>query len=240
MIAMRLRVLAGTVFVLAILCLFVAPASLAGKSAREVAIPLPAAGELTVPVVVARAAPNAHAASILVLHQFRSDFRQQEVLALGATHSADGQLWYRLSLPMRPNNTMGWVVARQVVLHHVSNRILINIALRKLEVLRGNHALYTTTVAVGAPGMETPTGEYYVQVRFHPTDTFLGVFAFETSAYSKLSDWPGGGVVGIHGTSAPQLLGQAVSHGCVRMSNEAALVLKRLVPVGTPITIIQG
>jgi lipoprotein-anchoring transpeptidase ErfK/SrfK len=88
--------------------------------------------------------------------------------------------------------------------------------------------------------METPTGHYYVQVRFHPDDTFLGVFAFETSAYSKLSEWPGGGVVGIHGTSAPQLLGQAVSHGCVRMSNEAALVLKRLVPLGTPITIVQG
>jgi hypothetical protein len=201
---------------------------------------LPAAGDLTVPVVVARTAPNAHAPRVLVLHQFRSDFRPQEVLALGATHSTNGQLWYRLSLPMRPNNTMGWVSARQVELHHVSNRILINIAERKLQVLHGNNVLYTTTVAVGAPGMETPTGHYYVQVRFHPDDTFLGVFAFETSAYSKLTEWPGGGVVGIHGTSAPQLLGQAVSHGCVRMSNEAALVLKRLVPLGTPITIVQG
>ena len=236
---MRGRLLVGSMFVLA-LCFSVAPGSLAGKSARAVATPLPAAGELTVPIAVARAAPNAHAARVLVLHQFRPDFRQQEVLALGATHSADGQLWYRLSLPMRPNNTMGWVDARQVALHHISNRILINIAMRRLQVLRGTHVLYTTTVAVGAPGMETPTGQYYVQVRFHPDNTFLGVFAFETSAYSKLTEWPGGGVVGIHGTSAPQLLGQAVSHGCVRMSNEAALVLERLVPLGTPITIVQG
>jgi lipoprotein-anchoring transpeptidase ErfK/SrfK len=35
----------------------------------------------------------------------------------------------------------------------------------------------------------------------------------------------------------PQLLGQAVSHGCVRMSNEAASFLRRYVPVGTPIKI---
>jgi hypothetical protein len=238
--AVRCRPLVGATFLLATLCLFVAPGALAGKSAREVAIPLPAAGELTVPVVVARTAPSVHASRVLVLHQFRTDFRQQEILALGATHTADGQLWYRLSLPMRPNNTTGWVSARQVSLHHVSNRILINIAERKMQVLHGNHVLYATTVAVGAPGMETPTGHYYVQVRFHPDDAFLGVFAFETSAYSKLTEWPGGGVVGIHGTSAPQLLGQAVSHGCVRMSNDAAIVLKRLVPLGTPITIVQG
>jgi len=66
---------------------------------------------------------------------------------------------------------------------------------------------------------------------------FLGSFAFETSAYSKLSDWPGGGVVGLHGTLQPWLLGQAVSHGCVRLSNATANFLRSRVPVGTPIRI---
>jgi lipoprotein-anchoring transpeptidase ErfK/SrfK len=236
MTAMNCRALSASVFLLTTLC--IAPSALAGKSAREVSIPLPAAGDLKVPVVVARTAPNAHAPRVLVLHQFRPDFRQQEVLALGATHSADGQLWYRLSLPMRPNNTTGWVSARQVELHHVSNRILINIASRKLQVLNGNHVLYTTTVAVGAPGMETPVGHFYVAARFVPyQEPFLGVFAVETSAYSKLTEWPGGGVVGIHGTSAPQLLGQAVSHGCVRVSNQTAEAMKKLAPLGTPITV---
>jgi lipoprotein-anchoring transpeptidase ErfK/SrfK len=235
--AMRSRALVAAT-VLAVGCFWV-PGALADNSAHQAVVALPAAGELTVPKVVARSAPNPSAARVLVLRQFRPDFRQQEVLAVGATIGRDGRLWYRLSLPMRPNNTTGWVAARQLELRHVATRILINIDKRRLQVLRGNHVLYTTTVAVGRPGMETPTGHYYVQVRFHPDDTFLGVFAFETSAYSKLSEWPGGGVVGIHGTSMPQLLGQAVSHGCVRMSNEAALVLKRLVPLGTPITIVQ-
>jgi lipoprotein-anchoring transpeptidase ErfK/SrfK len=216
------------------------PGALAGGSTHQVAVSLPAAGDLVVPNVVARTAPSPSAAKVLTLHQFRPDYRQQEVLAVGAKLGADGELWYHLSLPMRPNNSYGWVSARQLELHHVATRILINIHQRRMQVLRGAHVLYSTTVAVGAPGMETPTGHYYVQVRFHPDDPFLGVFAFETSAYSKLTEWPGGGVVGIHGTSMPQLLGQAVSHGCVRMSNTAALTLKKLVPLGTPITIVQG
>jgi len=116
--------------------------------------------------------------------------------------------------------------------------ILINIAERKMQVLRGHQVLYTTTVAVGAPGMETPTGHYYVQVRFHPDDTFLGVFAFETSAYSKLSDWPGGGVVGLHGWADPSVLGKAVSHGCIRVSNTTAAFLRDRIPVGTPIRVV--
>ena len=79
--------------------------------------------------------------------------------------------------------------------------------------------------------METPIGLYYVTVRFRPvTEPFLGSFAFETSAYSKLSEWPGGGVVGLHGTTSPQLLGQAVSHGCIRISNETADFLRDRIP----------
>jgi lipoprotein-anchoring transpeptidase ErfK/SrfK len=52
-------------------------------------------------------------------------------------------------------------------------------------------------------------------------------------------DWPGGGVVDIHGTSLPWLLGRAVSHGCVRVSNATALRLAALVPLGTPVEIAR-
>ena len=94
--------------------------------------------------------------------------------------------------------------------------------------------------ATRAPGRETPIGNYYVTARFVPDDPFLGVFAVETSAYSKLTEWPGGGLVGIHGTSAPQLIGQAVSHGCVRVTNATAMLLRRWALVGTPISILAN
>src|SRR5207247_1998205 len=110
--------------------------------------------------------------------------------------------------------------------------------LRRIELFRDGKRLLFAKVAVGAPGRETPLGEFYVTARFVPDDPFLGAFALETSAYSRLTEWPGGGKVGIHGTSKPWLLGQAVSHGCVRVSNQTALALKRLAPVGTPISIV--
>ena len=43
--------------------------------------------------------------------------------------------------------------------------------------------------------------------------------------------------IAVHGTQKPELLGQAVSHGCIRMSNEDARRLYHEVSVGTPIVI---
>jgi lipoprotein-anchoring transpeptidase ErfK/SrfK len=216
--------------------LAVAPAASAGG--RLSAVELPAAGQLTTTKLVARAAPDPHAAKVLVLRQFRADFRWQVVLALSARKGADGRLWYRLSLPMRPNNTLGWAPAAALDVHPVRNRIIVHVGRRRIDVLRGDRVLLEAPVAVGAPGMETPFGRFYVTARFVPDDPFLGVFAVETSAYSRLTEWPGGGKVGIHGTSRPDLLGQAVSHGCVRVSNRTATALKRLAPLGTPISIV--
>ena len=213
-----------------------APSGFAGGT---VASDFPAAGTLVVRTTIARAKPSREARRLLVLHQFRRDFRWQVVLALGVETGADGHPWYRVSLPMRPNNTIGWIPARSVKVRPTSHRIVVDRAKRTITVLHGSKTLLRGTVAVGASGMETPVGRYYVTARFVPDDPFLGVFALETSAYSKLSEWPGGGVVGIHGTSRPDLLGQAVSHGCIRVSNATASRLRRLAPVGTPITIVD-
>ncbi len=198
----------------------------------------PAAGTLRVAKLVVRARPDSSAGAIRVFSQFRPDFRPQVVVALGSRRGVDGRTWLHIEVPMRPNGRLGWVPAAAVDVHPVALRIVVHRDARRLELFRGRTRLYATTVAVGRPGMETPVGHFYVQAAFRPDDSFLGAFAFETSAYSKLTDWPGGGVVGIHGTSMPSLLGQAVSHGCVRMSNTAALVLKRYVRPGTPIAII--
>ena len=64
-----------------------------------------------------------------------------------------------------------------------------------------------------------------------------GPWAFGTAAYSKLSDWPGGGVVGIHGTNQPELIPGRPSHGCIRVPNPRIRKLARIMPVGTPVRI---
>jgi lipoprotein-anchoring transpeptidase ErfK/SrfK len=214
----------------------VAPRSASASSRIESVFP--AAGQLLVHSVAARKSPSPNASVIKVMHDFRPDFRPQEILAVKKQIGSDGNVWYQISLPMRPNGTYGWIPASTVSLAPTSSQIVVDVGARTIDVYRNGKHAWHGIVAVGAPGRETPLGHYYVAARFVPYhDPFLGVFAVETSAYSKLTEWPGGGVVGIHGTDEPQLLGKAVSHGCVRVSNQTAAALKRLAPLGTPIWI---
>jgi lipoprotein-anchoring transpeptidase ErfK/SrfK len=208
------------------------------KPKIPVAKSFPAAGGMLSNSVPVRVAADPHAHVIRVMHQFRSDFRPQVMFAVAAKTGSDGEPWYRISIPMRPNGTFGWIPAKTVKLSPTHSQIVINLNRRTIDIYRFGKHKWHGKVAIGAPGRETPVGHYFVASRFVPYhDTFLGVFAEETSAYSKLTEWPGGGVVGIHGTSLPQLLGKAVSHGCVRVSNTTARHLKSLAPLGTPILI---
>jgi lipoprotein-anchoring transpeptidase ErfK/SrfK len=227
----------ASVLVALLLAAAVIAAQARADDTARVARQFPAAGSLTVASVGVRTRPRPRASLIKVMRQFRPDYRLQEILALAVRVGSDGRAWYRISVPMRPNGVQGWIPASTVSLSPTSSLIVVRRAARTIDVYRhGRHMLHAA-VAVGSPGRETPLGRFYVQARFVPDDAFLGVFALETSAYSKMTEWPGGGVVGIHGTSMPQLLGQAVSHGCVRVSNATASALRRLAPLGTPIWI---
>jgi lipoprotein-anchoring transpeptidase ErfK/SrfK len=198
------------------------------------------AGTLNSLRVTVRAKPSANAKAIRVLKQFRPDFSPQYVLALSKLKNpkTGAATWYRISLPGRPNGQTGWVRASALELRPVKKRLFIDRSERRFQFWHGDKLVRTGRVAVGAPGAETPTGLFYVQSKFFPNAEILGAFAFETSAYSKLTDWPGGGVVGVHGTPWPWLLGQAVSHGCVRLHNDDVLWLRSRMPEGTPIKIV--
>ena len=164
------------------------------------------------------------------------------MLADGRARGPHGGRWVKLSLPGRPNGGRGWVPKSAVLVHRARRRIVIDRGARRLEVRRiaDGKLLLRAPIAVGKPGAETPLGRnYYVSARFVPKNSFFGSYALETSAYSRLSEWPGGGVVGIHGTDHPELIGRAVSHGCIRMFNRDILRLRTLAPLGTPIDIVR-
>jgi L,D-transpeptidase catalytic domain len=200
----------------------------------------PAAGELLRAVAV-HSAPDASAPVVRRLRRFRPDHQFQVVLALASRRGADGAWWYRLSLPGHPNGARGWVRADAVEVRPVVNRIVVRLAARRIEVrrVRDGKLVLRSTVAVGAVGSETPQGSgFYVQSAFVPTNPFFGTFALETTAFARVTDWPSD-VVGIHGTNLPALLGQAVSHGCIRVANDVARLLRRLAPLGTPIDIVR-
>lgn len=232
------------------LCAAVAAAASLGLPAVAAAVPQAApkpvvgAGTIDVPVLLVRSAPSAHARVIARLSEFREqDYRPRYVLALAVKKGKQGvkPAWFRISVPGRPNGRVGWVRAREVSIGPVPWQVLVYRGSKVIQLWKGGRLVYQSTVAVGAPGMETPLGLYYVTVRFRPVqETFLGSYAFETSAYSKLSEWPGGGVVGLHGTTQPWLLGREVSHGCIRVSNETADFLRDRIPLGTPIRVVPA
>ena len=91
---------------------------------------------------------------------------------------------------------------------------------------------------MGAPGTPTPKGRFWIRERLRGFGGSYGPWAFGTSAYSNtLTGWPGGGVIGIHGTDQPGLIPGRPSHGCVRVPNWKISRLARLMPIGTPVRI---
>ena len=229
----------ASVAAVALAAAFASAVAAAGGPARPTTA-FPATGEL-VRSTVARTAPRPDAPIAARMPRFRPDAQFAIVLALAARRGVGGDWWYRVSLPGPPNGRRGWIPADAADIHAVTNRIVVHRAARGLEVRRVRDAkvLLRTIVAVGRPGAETPLGrDFYVASAFVPTDPFYGSFALETSAYARVTDWPTH-VVGIHGTNQPQLLGQAVSHGCIRVANGVARRLRRIAPLGTPIDILR-
>jgi lipoprotein-anchoring transpeptidase ErfK/SrfK len=226
-------VLAG---VAAVTALAAAPAASAQVPAK-----FPAAGDIVANRLVVRAAPRADARVIKRLRAVRRDGRLQIVHAIGHARDASGRDWLRFRLPMRPNNTTGWAPADDVFVTPVSQRIVIDLSARSLRLYRNGRLLVSTRrVGIGRGGTPTPVGNFYVTAKYDARGAAYGAFALETSAYSpSLSDWPGGGIVGIHGTNRPNILPGAVSHGCVRVTNRIILRLKRLAPVGTAIKVVR-
>lgn len=240
-------VMAAGVTTLLALVLVAAPRARAEQvePSRASQVDVVGSGTLAWHHVVVRARPSMDAPEVAVMKQFRPDFRPQYVLALSkAEDRPSGEpAWYRISVPGRPNGRTGWVRAASVELRPVHKRLIVYRGARRFEFWDRDRLVRSGKVAVGKPGAETPLGLFYVTDKFDPTIdpdwAILGAYAFETSAYSKLSDWPGGGIVGVHGTPSPWLLGQAVSHGCVRLHNRDILFLRSRVPVGTPVKIVR-
>lgn len=162
------------------------------------------------------------------------------LLLVDSVRQVDGVPWYKVWVPVPPNETRGWVRDGQLAFFTTVSKIVIDLSQRQLMVYRRGSLQATFPVAVGRPGLATPTGTYFVTMKLKQSDPSgpYGVLALGTSAFQpKLSSWPGGGVVGIHGTNEPRLIGKAVSHGCVRMKNADILKVSSLVPAGSPIII---
>jgi lipoprotein-anchoring transpeptidase ErfK/SrfK len=151
--------------------------------------------------------------------------------------------WYEVYLPMRPNGITGWVRARDVSLRLNPYRIEIDLSTNRLRVFEAGKKIMNEPVAAGTGGTPTPTGLFYTTILVRPADPggAYGPYAYGLSAYSEvLFSFAGGdGQVAIHGTNDPSSIGNDVSHGCIRMNNDAIVKMARFLPLGTPVEIRQ-
>jgi lipoprotein-anchoring transpeptidase ErfK/SrfK len=189
--------------------------------------------------VVARTEPSPAAPSLMRLRTVTPERTANLVVTLERQRVA-GTTWVRVRLPMLPNNTTGWV-PRSALSHYVKVRthLFVDARRKRLRLERRGRTVLRARVGVGQKRWPTPTGEFFIRNQLHGFDSpMYGPLAFGTSARSAvLTDWPGGGFIGIHGTNRPGLLPGRVSHGCIRMRNRDILRLARLLPIGTPVTI---
>jgi hypothetical protein len=161
-------------------------------------------------------------------------------LVLSRLVKRNGQTWLRIAIPMRPNGRTGWVVHGALGgLHRVTSWLVIDRSRLRARFLERGRTTWSAPVGIGTQSTPTPHGLFWVTELLLSHQAFFGPYAFGTSAYASVSDWPGGGVVGVHGTSLPQLIPGRPSHGCVRLRNRDILWLARHMPVGTPISVIH-
>jgi L,D-transpeptidase ErfK/SrfK len=125
-------------------------------------------------------------------------------------------------------------------------RLVLKRSQRRVFVYKNDKVLNSYPVAVGKPGWETPLGEFKVlTMELNPIfksfksgrvippgpDNPLGV--------RWIGIWTDGATqLGFHGTNEPELIGQAVSHGCIRMMNKDVVKLYAQVKNGTPVQIV--
>jgi lipoprotein-anchoring transpeptidase ErfK/SrfK len=140
--------------------------------------------------------------------------------------------------------------------------ITVSLEEHRLRLMEGRQVVFETIVGTGTGTrlegagqrweFSTPRGMFRVQSKekdpkwYVPDWEFIELKQPIPPADSPLR-WQSGMLgtsalylgegIALHGTSKPELLGQNVSHGCIRMSNEAARQLYHSVEVGTPVFI---
>ena len=219
-------------------------ASLPGAFDVHRLIPLsdPRAATRWAPVLraaVARGEPGRRGPPVGRLLTLTPDGTTNIVVASGEA-DVDGTTWVRVGLSILPNDTEGWVPRSSLGgWSFVDTQLVIDRTRFTATLYRAGRVIFRAPVGVGAPGTPTPAGVFYVRDRLSGfSSPIYGPLAFGTNARSPtLTDWPGGGVVGIHGTDQPGLIPGRISHGCVRLTNAAILRLGKLMPIGTPVTI---
>ena len=136
------------------------------------------------------------------------------------------------------------LLAIPVLAQQPSNKreIVVSIPDRKLALVEDGEVLRVYSVAVGASVSPSPTGEFTIVNRLeNPTYYRPGVVVEPGDDNPLGTRWIGLSLkgFGIHGTNMPWTIGQAASHGCIRMDRDDLEELFSLVRIGDQVRIVR-
>jgi len=161
------------------------------------------------------------------------------VTVLGTTPD---KLWHRVSVPVQPNGTIGWVKAEAVRIEEHNFRARITLSSRRVEVWDGDQVVTDTGAVIGKSSTPTPLGTFFVRdiIPQSYSGGAYGPWIIALSGFSEVMDTFDGGLpaIAVHGTNRPDLIGSAASNGCIRIPNDIVTQLASQVPLGTQVEVL--
>jgi lipoprotein-anchoring transpeptidase ErfK/SrfK len=116
---------------------------------------------------------------------------------------------------------------------------VIDLAERRLKVLRRGEVAGEYAIAVGKPDTPTPTGSFQISVKQSHPGPARGILGARWLEFYRVTT-PDGilHLYGIHGTNAPHRIGGAVSYGCIRLRNHDVEEVYREAYIREPVEIV--
>ncbi|WP_026082517.1 L,D-transpeptidase [Mastigocladopsis repens] len=130
---------------------------------------------------------------------------------------------------------------------YTKTQVVVDLSDRRVYVHREDLVIASYPIGVGKKGWETPTGSFQIMnkqlypIWRHPITGRV----FPSGTDSPLGDrwigfWSDGrNQIGFHGTPDDEVVGAAISHGCLRMRNPDVRLLYKQVSLGTPVEVRQ-
>ncbi len=178
-----------------------------------------------------RASPGGHSIAHLAT---RTEFGSPEMLwVVKHVHG-----WLGVITPQAGNGRVAWIEQRVTSLSRVSWELKVSLSARRLTVINQGKVVKSYTVAIGTPDAPTPTGHFAVTDRL-ATDDPSGpygccILGLSASAPHAIQGWTGGTRIAIHSTPETGSIGEAASHGCIRLTLPEGRWLLGHIPLGTP------
>lgn len=120
-------------------------------------------------------------------------------------------------------------------------RVVVSLVDRKLALLEDGQVKKVYTVAVGKPSTPSPVGTFTIERRVaNPTYHHNGKTVLPGPGNPVGTRWMGLSIrgYGIHGTNEPRSIGNAASHGCIRMARADLEEFYALVAVGDTVELV--